>query len=304
MLLSAHPEVCTVGELKVTSLGEVDRYRCSCREKIKECRFWETVTGEMRRRGFNFDVSRPGTDIRSGASPLVLRLLKPLHRGLLFESLRDGALQLSAAWRNQLPIIQRVNTALMDCVLSLTNKKIIVDSSKIGIRLKYLLRNRDLDIKVIRLVRDGRAVSLTYIDPAKFADAQNPDLRGGGLGGERSSERLSMEQAAREWKRSNEEAEALLRGVERTKWQVVRYEDLCREPENTVKQIFAFVGVDPEQINLDFRSVEHHIIGNGMRLDGSSSIEIDERWKTNLSQAELGVFDKVAGAKNRALGYM
>jgi len=60
---------------------------------------------------------------------------------------------------------------------------------------------------VIRLIRDGRAVALTYMDPAGFADAKDPSLRAGGMGGDRRREKLTMAQAAREWRRSNEEAE-------------------------------------------------------------------------------------------------
>jgi hypothetical protein len=41
---------------------------------------------------------------------------------------------------------------------------VLVDSSKVGIRLKYLLRIPEIDIRVIRVIRDGRAVALTYTD--------------------------------------------------------------------------------------------------------------------------------------------
>lgn len=303
MLLNAHSEVCTVGELKATSLGDVDRYRCSCKRKIKECYFWNSIAKVMTERGFDFDISKPGTDIRSGASPYVLRLLRPLHRGSYLEGIRDLFLQFSLTWRTQLPRIQSINTALMDSVLCQTNKKVIADSSKIGIRLKYLLRNPNLDIKIIRLIRDGRAVSLTYINPATFADAQDSSLRGGGVGGRRESERLSMEQAAREWRRSNEEAEALLNQVKKTQWIEIRYEDLCQAPEKTLAFIFSFFGVSNDQINLDFRAAEHHIIGNGMRLDGNCHIVLDDRWKTQLSRAQLQIFQRVAGDLNERLGY-
>lgn len=303
MLLNAHPEVCTVGELKITSLGDVERYRCSCGKRILECTFWNSITNEMAARGFNFNISNPGTDIRSGASPYILRLLKPLYRRPIFEKFRDIALQLSPIWREQYPRIQRANTALIESILSLSNKKLVVDSSKIGIRLKYLMRNPTLDIKVIRLIRDGRAVSLTYMDPANFADAQNRELRDGGLGGDRSAERLSMEQAAREWRRSNEEAETLLRGVDRKRWVGIHYEELCRQPEDTLKKIFEFLEVSTDPINLNFRSVEHHIVGNGMRLDDSSQIKVDDRWRSQLTKSQIAVFTHLAGKMNKALGY-
>ncbi len=303
MLLNAHPEICTVGELKVTSLGDVDRYRCSCRRRIRECPFWDRIAKEMAGRGLEFDIADSGTDFRSGASPYVLKLLQPLYRGGVFESVREILLLMSPQWRAQLPKIQSMNSALMSAVLSQTKKKVIVDSSKIGIRLKFLMKNPKLDIKIIRLIRDGRAVSLTYMDPANFADSRNVALRGGGSGGDRRLEKHSMDLSAREWRRSNEEAAALLNRVDRSKWIAIHYEELCREPKRKLEEVFSFLDVSPDGFQQDFRSVEHHIIGNGMRLDSTNEIEVDERWKRQLTAAELVAFDRAAGRTNRRLGY-
>ena len=303
MLLGAHPEVCTVGEIKATSLGDVDNYLCSCRRKIQNCPFWQRVSDDMARKGLPIDFNNMGTDFRSIDSRYARRLLKPLLRGRSAEWLRDAALALSAVWRKQIKQIRHKNIELMDSILLHTGKSVIVDSSKIGIRLKYLLKMDALDVRVIRLIRDGRAVALTYIDPARFADAQDPNLRGGGSGGERESERLSMEEAAREWKRSNEEAEAILRRMDRERWVEARYEDLCQSPGKALRELAEFIGIDPSKTNLNFRLVEQHVIGNGMRLDDQDEIRLDDRWKRALSRSDLEVFDSVAGPTNRRLGY-
>jgi hypothetical protein len=303
MLLNAHPMIGTVGELKITSLGDVSAYRCSCRRLIRECPFWQGVTSDLKARGIDFDVARPGTDFRTGATDYVDRLLRPLHRGPALEAVRDLALHLSPAWRRQLPRIQAVNAALIGSVLARSGKEVIVDSSKIAIRLKYLLRNPELDVRIVRLIRDGRAVALTYVDPEGFADAKDPNLRGGGSGASRAAERLSMADASREWKRSNEEAEALLSGLDPSRYTQIHYEQLCKAPEQTLAGVFRFLGVDPALWNPAFRDTEHHVIGNGMRLDSTSEIKLDERWRTALSAQDLEVFDQVAGDTNRRLGY-
>lgn len=303
MLLGAHPEICTVGELKATSLGDKEKYLCSCRERIKDCPFWTGISEDMAVRGYTFDITNAGTDIKTGASHYVRRLLSPLHRGPLLEKIRDFALNLSPFWRVQLPNIQAVNTSLMECVLARTGKKVIVDSSKIGIRLKYLLRNPSLDVKIIRLIRDGRAVALTYMDPARFADSTDPGLRGGGTGGNREKERLSMNKAAHEWRRSNEEEEIILKYMDKSRWIEARYEDLCTHRDNELRRLFSFIGVDPAKAIMDFRSVEHHIVGNGMRLDSTSEIRCDERWREILNAKDLALFEALAGEMNRKLGY-
>jgi len=303
ILLGSHPEVCTVGELKATSMGDVDRYLCSCRARIRECPFWSAVRGEMAERGFEFDIEDAGTDLASGAGPYLRRLLRPLHRGPVLEFVRDAALGLSSGWRSSLSRFQERNSALARAVCARTGKGVIVDSSKVGVRLKYLLRNPALDVKVVRLIRDGRGVALAYVDPARFADARNPALRGGGMGADREDERLGMAEAATEWRRSNEEAEAVLAGLDPARWRNVRYEDLCADPDAALRSLFAFLGVDPgigvEQ--LEFEGL--HLIGNGMRMDFPRRIRLDERWKEALGPGDLRVFDSVAGSMNRRLGY-
>jgi Sulfotransferase family len=304
MLLGSHPEICTVGELKATALGDVERYRCSCQARIRDCRFWAGVAQDMGRRGFGFDITDAGTDFAAGASGYVRRLLRPLHRGPLAEAVRDAALALSPRWRARLSRIQAVNAALVECLCARTGRGVIVDSSKVGLRLKYLLRNPALDVRVIRLIRDGRGVALTYLEPATFADARDPNLRGGGTGGDRAAERLAMADAAREWRRSNEEAAAIVRSLAPSRWLEVRYETLCRDPVSTLRTLFEFLGVGATRVNLDFRAASHHVIGNGMRLDSTSEIRLDESWRSVLGVQERQTFERVAGALNRRLGYL
>jgi Sulfotransferase family len=304
MLLGNHPEICTVGELKATALGDVERYRCSCRRRIQDCPFWGDVAQEMDRRGFAFDITAAGTDFAAGASGYIRRLLRPLHRGPLLEGFRDAALALSPGWRMRLARIQAVNAALAESLCTRTGKHLIVDSSKVGLRLKYLLRNPALDVRVIRLIRDGRSVALTYLEPAIFADAVDPNLRGGGTGGDRAAERLTMAEAAREWRRSTEEAEAIVAGLPPSRWLEVRYEDLCRHPVSTLRRLFEFLEVDATRVSTDFRGSSHHVIGNGMRLDRTGDIVLDERWRTALNEQDLETFERVAGALNRRLGYL
>jgi hypothetical protein len=303
MLLGSHRDACTVGELKATSLGNPDTYRCSCGELIRACRFWRDVTARMAERGRPFDVLHAKTNINAGATPFVTRLLRPLHRGRLAEAMRDAALSLSPSWRANLGNFHALNASLITTLCERSDVRVVVDSSKIGIRLKYLLKNPDLDVRVIRLTRDGRAVALTYMDPSRYADATDPSKRGGGDGSDREGERLSIEDAAREWRRSNEEAAALVAGLPRARYVTASYEELCQSTDSTLNRIHAFLGLEPAGLARDWRSQEHHVIGNGMRLDSESAIRLDDRWKTALSPQDLAAFESEAGSLNRALGY-
>lgn len=301
MLLGAHPDLCSVGELKAVHLGDKDSYLCSCKTLVGECGFWQGVTDKMAARGQQFCISDAGTDIRTGASPYILRLLRPLVRSRFMEWIRDTLLSLSPTWRKRLPQLQRRNVDFVRSIAEQAGVEAVVDSSKTGIRLKYLLKNNDLDIKVIWLVRDGRGVSLAYKKPSEYADAKDPKLRGGGAGKTQEQGReLSL--GAHEWIRCNREAEAVLATMAKDKWIKVYYEDLCNNTETTLDKIFEFIGVDPAKKRLDFKAVEHHVVGNGMRLDSSDVIKLDDRWKTELSQAELDVFNQVAGDYHETIG--
>lgn len=303
MLLGSHPEICTVGEMKHTSIGDVDRYRCSCGALIQQCDFWNAVTADVRDHGFDFAVGRGYTDFATHAPARAKRLLRPLHRGPGLELLRDIALGSVPGWRRHCAGVQARNAALAAAVCRRSGRAVIVDSSKIGVRLKFLLRNPRFDVRIVRLVRDGRAVALTYMDPALYADAANPARRGGGQGGDRAAERLSLERAAHEWRRSNEEAAALLRTVSADRWIALRYEELCADPAATLTRVFSFAGVDPSRASTDFRAHDHHVVGNGMRLDATSEIRLDARWRTALGDGDLLRFEAVAGDLNRQLGY-
>lgn len=305
MLLGSHPQITTIGEMNLSphAMGDLDRYRCSCGQLIRQCEFWRKVQEGMAQRGVQFDLADAGTDYRGLPSPYAQRLLRPMVRAKTLECVRDCGLFLSGDWRSALPEIHRRNAALASSVTELTGARVIVDSSKVGLRLKYLLRNPDMDVRVIRLIRDGRAVALTYVDPANFADAKDPDRRSGGMGGDRAKERLSMSQAAYEWRRCVEEAEHLLRSMDKSRWIEVRYEDYCREPHDTLARLHRFLGVESGRQPKKFRSVEQHVVGNGMRLDTTSDIRLDERWRDVLTAEQLATFEKVAGTMNRRYGY-
>ena len=112
-----------------------------------------------------------------------------------------------------------------------------------------------------------------------------------------------MRAAAREWRRSNEEAERVLRGVDPAKCIEVRYEELCADSDRTLARIFAFLGVDPDGRERRFRATQKHVLGNGMRFDTTDEIRLDERWRSVLTPSGLAEFDAEAGAMNRRYGY-
>ena len=113
-----------------------------------------------------------------------------------------------------------------------------------------------------------------------------------------------MTDAANQWLRSNQEAEAFLRTVPPESYIQIRYEDLCRDPVATIESVHEFLGISAEGEGvLKFREFPHHVVGNGMRLDGDSRIVLDDRWRAVLDERDLATFDQIAGDLNRSYGY-
>ena len=281
--LARHPLVGTVGELSGTPHRARAGYRCSCGSELAQCSFWRNVSAAMARRGFRYSATTAVTDIRNAPNAWTRRLLSPLHRGPLAETVRDLAVWLAPGCRSYIQRNQELKAALVESVVECTGKPVLVDSSKSGVQLKYHLRNSRLAVKVIWLVRDGRGQASSTVRKAG----------------------LSVRQAAYQWRRSNEETAAIVRHLDQSQWIRVQYEALCAEPERTLSRLWQFMGLAPcagqagEQ-----KQEEYHVLGNSMRLKGAINIRADEKWRTKLSDVDLQIFDAAAGRLNRQLGYL
>lgn len=276
--LARHPKVGTVGELSGTPMRARPGYRCSCGEVLAACGFWQEVSAAMARRGFAYRATTDQTDIANAPTAYARRLLRPLHRGPLLELVRDAGLALSSAARAHIAHHQRMKAALVESIVECNGSPILVDSSKSGVQLKYHLRNPRFDVRVIWLVRDGRGVARSLM----------------------RNQRMTMRQAAREWRRSNEEAALIVRRLAGGAWTRVRYEEFCADPEGTLAALWRFMGAAPEPPQ---ERTERHVLGHVSRLDAERAIRADEKWRTELSAADLRAFAAIAGDMNRELGY-
>jgi hypothetical protein len=288
MLLGSQPEAFTMGEMRVPALQIPDTYRCSCGELIRQCGFWNEASQRMAKKGIaGFDIAHPGLSIHDVDSRYVTRLLNAMPRGPLLEGVRTVALSLSPTWPSHLREVPARNSALVEVFQEMSGAKIVVDSSKLALHLKFLLKSDRLKIKVLNLVRDGRAVVVSML----------------GHGFQRATRAETIAGAAMEWRRTNEASERILATLPASQSMNILYEELCRQPETTLRGIGNFLGMDTREIVLNFRAKTQHVLGNDMRLKSGSDIRLDERWRTTLTKEDLAVFDEVGGEMNRKYGY-
>ena len=202
-------------------------------------------------------------------------------RGPASERTRHIGLRLLPGCLPTLRDILQKNRILVQVIKDLQKADMFLDASKDPVRLHHLLAAGHWNIKVIHLVRDGRATVNSYL----------------------KRHETSLHGAALEWRRTQEECERITARLPAEALIRVHHETLCKDPDGTLAILFRFLRLDPARARRDFRSVEHHILGNVMRLNSSSEIALDERWKTVMTPADLAVFDRVAGERNRRYGY-
>jgi hypothetical protein len=84
------------------------------------------------------------------------------------------------------------------------------------------------------------------------------------------------------------------------------YEDFVASPEDALKRLFAWLDADydPDCLVFDGTTISHSAGGNPARFEMGGGIRpADERWRQNLTDADLEVVEKIAGARNRVFGY-
>jgi hypothetical protein len=168
----------------------------------------------------------------------------------------------------------------MQSALQLTGADVFFDTSKALMRLSYLLEIPEIDLKVVRVVRDVRAFASSY-----------------------KSRGVSVEQAARHWRRYQLSADALLHTVPAGRVMLMRYEDFCHAPLQWLRNLHTFFEVPPLDPPETIIPGEHHIIGNHMRLQKITAITANHSWQEKLTATEIAQTLHIAGDLNERFGY-
>lgn len=281
LLMGSHPEIVTVGEMKARAMGDIDAYACSCGTRIRQCGFWRRVAEGMKKRGHPFDVGAFGLNFEVSEGGLIDRAVQAGVRGPLLELARQVLITLWPGCEHRLLSVVQRNEVFADVLREITGRPVVVDGSKDPIRLLHLLRSREYEIRAIHLVRDGRGVVTSF----------------------RRHEKYGIARGSQEFVRAHREAERVRAMMPADRTMRLIYEDLCAHPAERMRDVYAFVGVDPDSAPAELGAQEFHVIGNSMRLQRLSEIRCDTKWKTELGTDELQTFEREAGKVNRHYGY-
>jgi hypothetical protein len=282
-LLNAHPQIATVGEATgpIPEAGDPRTYPCSCGKTLGDCGFWNGVSAAMRERGHVFAPDRWELAFRVARGRVAHQLLSQSLRVNALDLLRERVVLGVPAWRRRLQETARRNEAFAASVLAVTGKRVFLDASKDPVRARYLLGLTDLDLFVIHLVRDAPGFVSSFV-------SNTNSTWGAGI---------------RYWNRMVGHARRLAARLPPDRFLRVRYEDLCTRTEDELARIARFAGLAPEPGPVDFRTPNHHVIGNRMRIAGSSEVALDERWRERVGPAELRTILRRTGGRRRRMGY-
>lgn len=292
-LLGTHPQIATIGEMYIAPRSKTrpEEFLCSCKTPIRDCGFWRRVAGDMEKRGQPFDVWDSDLEFRARANGngngnghsagLADAILRAVQRGPLFETARSIGLKVVPEARRELKRLLDRHETLVQVVTGIKGCNTFLDTSKRPERALYMRRIPSFDVKVIHLVRDGRAVSWS-------------SMKNLGIG---------PEAAADSWVADNRASEQARRWFPSDRWMTLRHEDVCARPDDMLKKVYDFIGVPAKDGVNDFRAAEQHIIGNRMRLANTTEIRLDERWKQALTPEQMAAIEQRVAPLNRRYGY-
>jgi hypothetical protein len=284
MLLDAHPRIVSVGEIsvkpKIRRRGNYDNQRCSCGSLIGECPFWVEIFDAVNRQGYEFGATCWSNDYRV-EHPFVNKLLTQHSSHRPIRALQRWAARHLPVHRARMARIDRVNVAFIQAALQIARADVFVDASKGTARLYQLMGIPELDIRVVRLLRDARG----YAASAK--------RRG-----------RSIYDAAETWRKDQEVIAEVISSLPSERQFTLKYESLCSDLPGTLQRLHGFCGVEPMVTPPSIVSQEHHVLGNNMRVKGSIDIRLDETWRSRLTDEEQRSVMKIVGPLNAAFGYL
>jgi len=257
------------------SLGEIhhiwersfiENQLCGCGKPFKACEFWQAVVKEAFG-GFEkidaqhiLNIQRSVARIRY--TPL---LIYPSFRPKRFQSLLEEYKQ----------ILER----LYNAISKVSDSEVLIDSSKAPPHAFILSEISNIDLSVIHLVRDSRAVVYSWQRKKK-----RPEI----YWKEEYMPRMGLVRASGEWMLSNWLVGLLKRRV--SKYRIITYEALASSPKSSIAKILEWIGINRTDLPFFVNEqvvrlgVDHTVSGNPIRFKhGKLEVLQDIEWEHNMS---------------------
>ncbi|HWC11865.1 MAG TPA: sulfotransferase [Acidimicrobiales bacterium] len=267
-----------VGELRyVWSRALAEDHLCQCGARFRSCPFWTEVFGQA---FGGFDRARPrevaGLAGRVDRIRHIPRLAVPALRG--------------PAFRSDLAALEDVLRRLYTAVLTVSGGSVVVDSSKDPSYAYVLCASPSLDVSLVHLIRDSRAVAHSWT-----RQRVRPEIHWKTEYMRRRPPFLT----ARRWVEYHLVLELLERRVPRSLR--VRYEDLAADPEAVVARVAGLTGGRPGPPPT---GAAHSVAGNPVRFEGPQPVRPDMAWVEEMAPDDRRLVTAVTAPLLARYGYL
>lgn len=271
-MLGNIPGFVPVGEIRGIWHAVGTNEFCGCGVQFLECAFWKEVGA----RAFG------GWENVDSNEMLSFDRLLARHRSLV----RTAAPQWTADTRASFREYSRRMLAIYRAVKDISGAHVIVDSTKDPPYAFLLSRSEGVELCVVHLIRDSRAVAYSWaksqVERPEYAN--HTTLRGTFM------PRRSPVSCAAGWAMRNSLFAVLSRrGIRRL---VVRYEDLMTQPAEELGRAVTFAGGElPSKRSDEFREYDscpfHTLGGNRVRFKrGKILVRPDHEWQRRMVRGD------------------
>ncbi len=260
-------------------------WHCGCGNPVQTCSTWGQVVEQAYGGWEGVDRREMLRGCERGRSRHTPLMLTGLRR---FDSGPD---------REFLDRLERLYRAIED-VLSC---RVIVDSSKYPGYGYALQRIPTLDVRVLHLVRDPRAVAYACRYRVKRLPTGPPG---------KTMPKYNLARTTMYWNASNAASEALFHRNERP-YLRMRYEDFVAAPVSAIQRILEWNGTPSEGVPLEISEnkivlrATHTVSGNPSRFNtGAVAISPDSEWRSGLSRKGKATVAALAWPLMLRYGYL
>jgi hypothetical protein len=256
---------------------------CGCGRPFRECPVWTRVMDEA---FGGMDGVDPREMMRLQASGTRTR-----HIPLMFAPRGERVL------KERLEKLLINYRRLYEAIGTVTDSRVIVDSSKEPAHGYAMSLVPGVDFRVVHLIRDPRAAAYSWLKKKPQPDSEEIE----------HMVRFSPTKSAALWDAWNASAEALWRRTP-DKYLHLRYEDFVADPRASLERILGLVGVTAEPPLAGEREVRlgvsHTVSGNPNRFEtGAVELRPDREWISKMNPRDKALVTSLTLPLLRRYGY-
>ncbi|MGH8291318.1 MAG: sulfotransferase [Steroidobacteraceae bacterium] len=281
LLLNGHSQIVSNGEAMFINERDETHYECTCGKYLEDCDFYRATARHLRLPDdTGWDRQLFMRVPRFSSSALVQGLLRSAR---YVSRPRDRLINFIPAYRNIRDRFLEAQLQFFAHARRLAGAPIYLDGTKSLRRAQLFAADGRCEMKALYLIRDGRGFCASYLKNTKPPP--------------------SLTQSAQRWLAHIVRVDRFAKGFPSIPLLTVRYEDLCRSTEETMRTICQFLEVPYESLGVGAMK-EAHILGNRMRKTFSGTIVEDVSWKQKLDRTSQSRLTSIMKRQLERFGYL